>query len=311
MENARMTIAQGTIDGLEAITITGEIEASFVPGAGMVGCSLRHRGEELLGQRSGLKAYAEEGTTMGIPLLYPWANRLSSERFTVAGRDVDVQNTTLRDPNGLPIHGLLGAERGWRVERSEPREDGGTLAASLDFGARPDLLGSFPFPHLLRLEASLTGAKLAITLTVEANADSPVPISFGFHPYLQLPHVPRAEWEIEVPVREQLALDAGELPTGARAPAEVAPGPLGERTFDDEFLAPPGGAPFVLSGGGRTISLAFEGGYPFSQLFAPPDDDVIAFEPMTAPTDALVSGSDLRVLEPGERYEAAFSIEVS
>src|SRR6478735_8077344 len=88
---------------------SGDLEATFVPDAGMVGCSLRHRGEELLGQRGGLAAYVAERKTMGIPLLHPWANRLSSRRFRVAGREVaiDPERTPLRlDEGGLPMHGL-------------------------------------------------------------------------------------------------------------------------------------------------------------------------------------------------------------
>jgi galactose mutarotase-like enzyme len=37
---------------------------------------------------------------------------------------------------------------------------------------------------------------------------------------------------------------------------------------------------------------------------------VIAFEPMTAPTNALVSG-ELTMLAPGESFRAAFSIAVT
>ena len=48
-----------------------KLEATFVPGAGMLCCSLRHRGEELLAQNAGVDVYAERGKTMGIPLLYP------------------------------------------------------------------------------------------------------------------------------------------------------------------------------------------------------------------------------------------------
>ncbi|MCW2958793.1 MAG: aldose 1-epimerase [Solirubrobacterales bacterium] len=33
----------------------GDLEATWLPGHGMVGASLRHRGEELLGQRGGLE----------------------------------------------------------------------------------------------------------------------------------------------------------------------------------------------------------------------------------------------------------------
>src|SRR4051794_32043419 len=68
-------IGERTIEGFRALTLgrPGALEAAFVPDAGMVGCSLRHRGEELLGLRSGLRGYADERKTMGIPLLYPWA----------------------------------------------------------------------------------------------------------------------------------------------------------------------------------------------------------------------------------------------
>src|SRR4051812_8198003 len=100
----------------------------------MVGCSLRHRGEELLGQRGGLAAYVAERMTMGIPLLYPWANRLSTWRFALAGREVaiDPEATPVRrDGNGLPMHGLLSGARGWQVERHEPS----ALAARFDFAA--------------------------------------------------------------------------------------------------------------------------------------------------------------------------------
>jgi hypothetical protein len=54
-----------------------DLEATFIPGAGMLGCSPRHRGEELLGEGGGLEAYVAQRKTMGIPLLHPWANRLS------------------------------------------------------------------------------------------------------------------------------------------------------------------------------------------------------------------------------------------
>ena len=64
------------------------LEAAFVPGAGMLCCSLRHRGEELLAQNAGVAAYAQRGKTMGIPLLYPWANRLAGFDYSVAGRTV-------------------------------------------------------------------------------------------------------------------------------------------------------------------------------------------------------------------------------
>ncbi len=291
----------------------GGVRATFVPEAGMIGCSLRHRGEELLGQRGGLRKYVESYSTMGIPFLHPWANRLGADRFELGGREVNLNLPELpckRDENGLPIHGLLSAAPGWRVERHAEREDGGVLAASFDFGAYPHLLEAFPFPHRVEIEALLEGAALTLATTVAASREVAVPVSFGFHPYLCLPGVPRAEWVLEAPVGERLELDEHGLPTGGRAPGGIEPGPLGYRTYDDAFLAPPDGAPFVLAGGGRRLELRLGEGYPFTQVYAPADTDAVAIEPMTAPTNALVSGSDLPWIEPGGRYEARFTVRV-
>jgi aldose 1-epimerase len=311
-------IGSRRVEGFEALTLSsedGEIEAAFVPEAGMVGCSLRHRGEELLGQRGGLARYVAERSTMGIPLLHPWANRLAERRFGVAGREVDLDKASPPpnvDPNGLPIHGLLAAAKGWQVERHESSGDGGRLMARFDFGARPDLISAFPFPHELKIEATLEGTALAIATTVEPSGDVEVPISFGYHPYFHLPEAERADWQIEVPVSERLVLDADELPTGRREPARVDGGPLGSRTFDDEFVAPVDSAPLVLEGGSRRIEVALLSGYPYTQVYAPADDDVVALEPMTAPTDALlVGGSELPVVAAGENFRAEFSITLS
>lgn len=311
-------VGERTEEGLSGLTLVGEalggIEATFVPEAGMIGCSLRHRGEELLGQRHGLRAYVESGATMGIPFLHPWANRLGESRFALGRRKVDLDLGGLhvkRDGSGLPMHGLLTAAPGWRVERHLELDDGGLLLAGFDFGSYPHLLDAFPFPHRVAIEARLEGAALSISTTVRAGDEVGVPLAFGFHPYLCLPGVPRAEWVLEAPVGERLDLDDQMLPTGRREAVRIEPGPLGERHFDDAYLAPSGGAPFALSGGGRRLELRLGEGYPFTQIYAPADTDAVAIEPMTAPANALLSGEDLRWLDPGASFTATFSISVA
>src|SRR4051794_28148129 len=295
-----------------ATLISEDLEAVFVPGAGMVGASLRHRGEELLGRRTGLEAYVAQQKTFGIPLLHPWANRLGAREFAVAGREVRIDPRVvpvrIDDETGLPIHGMLAGAPGWKVEEATHS----ALVARFDFAAHPALVAAFPFPHELRMAVELAAPALTVTTTVRATGDTRVPIAFGFHPYLRLPGVPRAQWWIEAPVAERLVLGERKLPTGAREPARIEPGPLGDRTFDDGYIAPPAGAPFVLAGGGRRIELAFDDGYRFAQGFARAEDDVVAYEPMIAPTNALVEGGpDLTLLAPGEELSAAFSITVT
>ena len=96
-----------------------------------------------------------------------------------------------------------------------------------------------------------------------------VPVSFGWHPYLRLPDVPRSEWRVEMPVRRRALLDERGLPTGETEPVELEPGPLGERTYDDLFVGLDSPTAFVLEGGGRRIELAMRQNYAFAQVYAP------------------------------------------
>ncbi|OBF67474.1 aldose epimerase [Mycobacterium sp. 852002-51971_SCH5477799-a] len=288
------------------------VVAQFVPEAGMIGTSLRDAGVELLGQRRGLDAYISDGKTMGIPILYPWANRLGEN--TYRAQDVTVtltpgENGVRADPNGLPIHGVLAAYPGWRVTAETAEE----LTAELDFGADSRLLASFPYPHVLTVTVRLSDRTLTVRTTVTATGDRAVPLCFGFHPYLQLPDAPRAEWTIETPPLRHLALDDEGLPTGDSKPVPASEEALRDKAFDDAFDQVAEGSVFAVSGGGRRIEVHFEQGYPAAQIFAPAPDDptkaIVCFEPMTAPTDALRRGG-YRCAPPGEPAITQFSIRV-
>jgi aldose 1-epimerase len=285
------------------------LEAQFVPDAGMIGVSLTDSGTELLGQRRGLDAYVADGKTMGIPLLYPWANRLGANTYTAEGITVTLtpgHNRVRADPNGLPIHGVLAAYPRWRVTAESANE----LTAEVDFGADPDLLASFPFPHLLALTVRISAQTLMVRTAVTPTGNHAVPLCFGFHPYLQLPGVPRDQWIIETPPLRNLQLDARGLPTGETTPQPAVTERLGDKAFDDGYDEVADSAVFAVSGGGRRIEVHFEQGYPAAQIFAPPAEDVVCFEPMTAPTDALRRGG-YRSARPGESAVAQFSIRVA
>jgi galactose mutarotase-like enzyme len=277
----------------------------------MIGCSLAQEGEELLHLGGGLARYVHEAKTAGIPLLHPWANRLSGFRYSSPEGEVELDPDSplvKLDPNGLPIHGLLSGSPHWKVLESAADEGSARLTAELDFDAHEDLLAAFPFPHRLIIEAQLVGATLTIRTSVTATGDVPVPVSFGYHPYLRIPGVPREQWKVELPVRRRLVLDDRMIPTGKSEPFAFEREPLGRRSFDDGFADLVPGKPFAVAAGGRRIEVAFEEGYPFAQVYAPSDEQFICFEPMTAPTNAIVSEADLPYAQLGETWPATFSI---
>ena len=69
----------------KVVSPSRELEAAFAPQLAMVGCSLAHRARELLVMRQAASTAYAGGSTMGIPLLYPWANRLATGIHGVAG----------------------------------------------------------------------------------------------------------------------------------------------------------------------------------------------------------------------------------
>jgi aldose 1-epimerase len=286
---------------------SSSVTAQWVPDGGMIGTSLNDDGTELLGQRRGLDAYLADGKTMGIPILYPWANRLGANTYTAEDVTVTLapgENGVRPDPNGLPIHGVLAAYPGWRVTAESEEE----LTAEVDFGADPRLLASFPYPHLLAVTARLTERRLTVRTTVTPTGETAVPLCFGFHPYLRLPDVARSEWIIETPPLRHLRLDEKGLPTGESEQQPAKEEALGDKAFDDAYDQVSDGAVFAVSGG-RRVEVHFDHGYPATQIFAPLAEDVVCFEPMTAPTDALRRGG-YRCARPGEPAVTQFSIRV-
>jgi aldose 1-epimerase len=280
----------------------------LIPGVGMLGWSLRHGGGELVAHPVSVEDYARTGEPTAIALLHPWANRLASPEYEIVGRRVvlDITSPNVHtDPNGLPIHGLVAGSPHWHLLEAEATR----LRAGLDYAANGELMAGFPFPHRLELTAELSDERLEIATELIPTGDVPVPVAFGFHPYLRLPALPRERWWVELPVTSRMVLDERMLPTGRSEPVRIPPGPLGDADYDDAFDGLEDPPEFVLAGAGRRVALRFLEGYRFAQVFAPRGRDFVSFEPMTAPIDPFASGLT-RMAEPGTSYRARFAIDV-
>ena len=98
--------------------VAGDLHAVFLPDHGMLGASLRYKGVEILRRVEDLEAAAARGSSAGIPLLYPWANRLAEPRYRVLGREVvlDISSPLLHfDEHRLPMHGVPWPLLSWVV----------------------------------------------------------------------------------------------------------------------------------------------------------------------------------------------------
>lgn len=329
----------GTLEAL-VLSATDPFPARLevIPDAGMVASSFTVRGHELLGQRQGLAGYIERGKTFGIPLLAPWANRLSGPVYTVCDTTVDVSGVpgVGTDANGLPIHGLLAGTQGWHVSEAgiaDPRDSAGMQAldaeAVLDFDDRRPEFPAFPFAHRLQVRYRLIVAppesvpalgwqlRLEVRTVISPTGPDPVPIAFGWHPYFQVPWVAREEWEVAIPFTRHAALDDRCVPTGMVTTEPATREPLGSVTYDDLYTDVPDLARVHIgfscpasAGPSGQLVVEYTSGYPYAILYAPDSDPVIAVEPMAAPTDPFGGAFPVRTVEPGSDFAATWAVEV-
>lgn len=308
------SVAPGT-DGRIGITLSSPagVLARFVPDAAMIGFSLTRDGVEVLGLRHGMAAYLADAKTFGIPLLAPWANRLGGDDYTIGGVAVSVVDVpgVHRDGNGLPIHGLLAGSRGWRTTTAEADEDAAWLSAEIEFDIDRPEFPAFPFPHRLAITARLSGEVLTVTTVLTPTGPMPVPVAFGWHPYFSLPGAPREEWSVELPFTEHLELDDRSLPTGEVTAVPPVHGALGGRTFDDLYAGVDPGTRAAVAAGGLRVTMDYVDGYDYAVVYAPAGEDLLAIEPMTAPTDPFSGVFELKFAPVGGSYSATFAISVT
>lgn len=299
----------------EAFTLsTSRSELTIEPRGGCVATRWLVGGVEVLALPAPLESFLASARTGGIPLLYPWANRLRGDRFTAAGRAVDLSRVPnlKRDTNGLPMHGLLLRWKDWHVGRHG--EAG--LEARLDWREHETLLAAWPFPHTLRLSWQLRedghATCLDVSTRVDADGACDVPIAFGWHPYFAVPSV--AGSRISMPSRRPVPLDARGLPDlSASRPAPVAANDVPCCHGDDALFerTDAGRGSATVHRPSRRVRVDLGREYPFLQLYSPAatQSGVACVEPMTAATSALTDGA-APVVPAGGSFRATFTISV-
>ncbi len=260
-------------------------------------------------------------TRSGIPVLFPFPNRIRQGRFHFAGRDYQLH---LNDSSGKnAIHGFA-PRHPWRVVETGVGEDSvfirGEFQASID---APDCRMLWPADYKLSLTYRLSATTLRAEVIVQnVDARKRLPFGFGLHPYFQVPRGEERDitnnW-VEARTAALWILEDS-LPTGERS--AIPPGldfrtprHIGEQVIDA-----------LYSDKGEAVDLRMmarmgNGGMPgileiwispeFRELllFTPPHRRALCLEPYTCATDAAnlwmhQIDSGWRILEPGQSQTA-------
>jgi aldose 1-epimerase len=156
----------------------------------------------------------------GIPLLWPFANRLDEQAFYANGTkyafDTGLGNT---GRGAIPIHGYLTNAKEWKVVEARADNAAAWVTSRLEFYRYPSYIGQFPFAHVLTMTYRLADDGLEVRTHIENLSSDPMPVAIGYHPYFQLTDSAREAWTMSVPARTHWKLDARLLPTGETEPA--------------------------------------------------------------------------------------------
>jgi aldose 1-epimerase len=270
-------------------------------------------------------------TRGGIPVLFPFPNRIRDGRFNWAGQTYQLPINDGAKKNA--IHGFA-CRRAWRVVGHGADDRGawvtGEFASEQD---ADDVRSLWPADYRLRLTYRLHDTTLRLEAEVSNPSAQPLPFGLGFHPYFRAPLVPGAgpadDCRVSAPVGAVWELSES-LPTGKRLPPDAAHDlkgdrRLGELNLDDLYtdLAPVAAADRLLwrgsvadAGGKQVLSVNTDAAFRELVAFTPPHRQAVCLEPYTCPTDAInlqQRGLDagLRVLAPGESWTGVVELRLA
>lgn len=308
----------------QLITIAdGDYEATVSTfGGGLSGA--RFQGAPLLvGYAEGDKPPLSSGV-----ILAPWPNRVAEGTFSHAGKEYRLE---LNEPGRAnAIHGFVG-EVAWQLLRREANE----VTVEAEAGARP----GWPWSLTLQLTWSVTaGRGVRLDGAVTNSSAESCPFGLGWHPYLSALGAPLDDCELELAVATNLPLDSvRNLPSGPDIPpravlpsvdrAVVLEGLWLDHCFgrgasqqSGVDLSVTDAEPWLarlLNGTGRGVEIWADTGFRWAQVFTadparregyPGVGRAIAVEPMTCPPNALRSGRDLWILQPGETRDFSLGL---
>lgn len=306
-----MSAASGTQYRLHRTGPQGEVRATVTE----LAAGLR---ELTVGGRTLVQSFGEDVVApMGCGMvLVPWPNRVRDARWTLDGKPQQLDVTEAATGNAS--HGLL---RNTGYRSGERSDEAVTLLASV-FPQH-----GYPF----RLDTSVTYALdddgLRVTHAIVNRSSRPAPVAVGAHPYLALGDVPTADLTVTVAADTWFETDAQRIPVASHpvdgTPYDLRSGArVGDLSIDVGLGAvrPTDGIVRhrLSASGGDTVELWADDDFRFVQVYTPSDfpaadgpTQAIAVEPMTAPADALNSGTGLRWLEPEERWSLSWGIRLT
>ncbi|HVT19964.1 MAG TPA: aldose 1-epimerase family protein [Mycobacteriales bacterium] len=249
--------------------------------------------------------------------LVPWPNRVKDGAWRWEGADHQLPLTEPEQHNA--IHGLV-RWLAWEVTAHSEH------AVELSCTCAPQ--PGYPWRLTVSNAWSLDDSGLSVVTTIRNDSDHAAPVAAGFHPYLTVGTATIDDAVLTIPASTRIVTGDQQIPVGQEDVAETpydfrAPRRLGDleidHTYADLARDPDGMVRLRMAApDGDGVTLWADQAYPYLEIFtgdALPDPSRrrrgLGVEPMSAPPNALATGTDLARLAPGTQWQGRWGITPS
>ena len=256
------------------------------PQRGAIVTSMRVAGRELLYLNDATLCDSSQNVRGGIPVLFPSPGKLTNDTLCWGGRS----GTDMKQ------HGF-GRILDWSVLDSPP----GSLL--LEIQANAWTLPRYPWQFCAQIEYRLELHRLSIHFRVENRDTTPLPFALGFHPYFYVKDV-LDKAKVRIPTAATQAFD--------NVQKAVVP-------FQGFDLTQPEVDMHLLDHGSSHCSLELPDGARIELraseelklwvVWTLTKKDFVCLEPWSAHGDALNTGENVIVVQPGAAHEAHLDLE--
>lgn len=258
----------------------------------------------------------------GIPILFPFSNRIKNGEFQFNGKTYKVTN--LWNDQG-PIHGYVYAKK-FNLFKKSATEDNASISFIYESDNDNDFKGNF---GNLTLMVTYTVQKntLHIRTEITNNNKFAIPVEIGFHPFFKVDNENRSKSKIRLNPSEAVVKSQWKIKDSYPTGKLIRPDNDSQKLFDGEeigdskydnvyYMGKNGDKSATLEINPNNIRISIMSSENFKNwVVCVPDwkSDSIMIEPCTSVTNAVnmqnIPQANLNVLKPGETQENWFTIQ--
>jgi len=239
--------------------------------------------------------------------LFPYPNRIKEATYTFNKKHYVLPKND--PPRNHSLHGLI-YNHAFKVDKIDTEL--GMVTLSFEYHQNHP---GYPFNARIKNNFQLKNNTLYISTTIENIGEKEFPFGHGWHPYF-ITDAGANLWNLQIPKAIYYPIHEDLIPTGNSKVSNdfLRLQKIGSKALNHcyQFIETTKEPSIILSATDKKIEICLTlKGYPFIQIYTPPDRSSIALEPQTCAPDAFNNHIGLLYLKPTQYMKFQFNIKVN